>query len=126
MPGSVPDSVWLSWSARPQIPSPPYQTVYSCFSRGAKSEFWEKALAHLIEKTRKDAGKNAEPHYALIDSQSVKTVADNEARGIDREKNKRAKTPYGRFVAPPSYAKCCSFSIPMASKTSCCYCGSHF
>lgn len=86
MPGSVPDSVWLSWSARPQIPSPPYQTVYSCFSRGAKSEFWEKALAHLIEKTRKDAGKNAEPHYALIDSQSVKTVADNEARGIDGEK----------------------------------------
>lgn len=65
---------------------PPYQTVYRCFSRGAKSEFWEKALAHLIEKTRKDAGKNAEPHYALIDSQSVKTVADNEARGIDGEK----------------------------------------
>ena len=65
---------------------PPYQTVYSFFSRGAKSGLWEKILAHLVEKTRKDAGKSAEPHYALIDSQSVKTVADNEARGIDGEK----------------------------------------
>ena len=62
---------------------PPYQTVYSFFSRGAKSGLWEKILAHLVEKTRKDAGRSAEPHYALIDSQSVKTVADNEARGID-------------------------------------------
>ena len=70
----------------------PYQTVYSFFSRGEKSGLWEKILAHLVEKTRKDAGKSAEPHYALIDSQSVKTVADNEARGIDGGKNKRAQT----------------------------------
>ena len=70
---------------------PPYQTVYSFFSRGAKSGLWEKILAHLVEKTRKDAGKSAEPRYALIDSQSVKTVADNEARGIDGGKNKRAQ-----------------------------------
>lgn len=70
---------------------PPYQTVYSFFSRGAKSGLWEEILAHLVEKTRKDAGKSAEPHYALIDSQSVKTVADNEARGIDGGKNKRAQ-----------------------------------
>ena len=65
---------------------------YSFFSRGAKSGLWEKIFAHLVEKTRKDAGKSAEPHYALIDSQSVKTVADNEARGIDGGKNKRAQT----------------------------------
>lgn len=71
---------------------PPYQTVYSFFSRGAKSGLWEKILAHLVEKTRKDAGKSAKPHHALIDSQSVKTVADNEARGIDGGKNKRAQT----------------------------------
>ena len=72
---------------------PPYQTVYSFFSRGAKSGLWEEILAHLVEKTRKDAGKSAEPHYALIDSQSVKTVADNEKRGIDGgKKSKRAQT----------------------------------
>ena len=68
---------------------PPYQTVYSFFSRGAKSGLWEEILAHLVEKTRKDAGKSAEPHYALIDSQSVKTVADNEKRGIDGGKKQK-------------------------------------
>ena len=70
---------------------PPYQTVYSFFSRGAKSGLWEKILAHLVEKIRKDAGKSAEPHYALIDSQSVKTVADNEKRGIDGEKKAKGR-----------------------------------
>ena len=69
----------------------PYQMVYSFFSRGAKSGLWEKILVHLVEKTRKDAGKSAEPHCALIDSQSVKTVVDNEVRGIDGEKNKRVQ-----------------------------------
>ena len=70
---------------------PPYQTVYSFFSRGTKSGLWEKILAHLVEKTRKDAGKSAEPHYALIDSQSVKTVADNEKRGIDGGKKAKGR-----------------------------------
>lgn len=68
---------------------PPFQAVYNFFSRGAKSGLWEKTLARLVEKTRKDAGKSAEPHYALIDSQGVKTVADNEERGIDEGKKGR-------------------------------------
>lgn len=33
---------------------PPYQTVYSFFSRGEKSGLWEKILAHLFEKSRRD------------------------------------------------------------------------
>ena len=70
---------------------PPFQAVYSFFSRGAKSGLWEKILARLVEKTRKDAGKSAELHYALIDSQGVKTVADNEERGIDGGKTKGRK-----------------------------------
>lgn len=36
---------------------PPYQTVYSFFSRGAKSGLWEKILAHLVEKLVKMRGK---------------------------------------------------------------------
>ncbi len=61
----------------PQLPHdiPPYQNGLYFFSRGAKSGLWEKILDHLVEKTRKDARRRAEPHYALIDSQSVKTVA---------------------------------------------------
>ena len=55
------------------------------------SGLWEKILAHLVEKIRKDAGKSAEPHYALIDSQSVKTVADNEKRGIDGGKKAKGR-----------------------------------
>ncbi len=73
---------------------PPYQTVYSFFSRGQKSGLWEKILAHLVEKIRTDAGKSAEPSYTLIDSQSVKTVANNEERGIDGGKNKRQKATH--------------------------------
>ena len=68
---------------------PPYQTVYSFFSRGQKSGLWEKILVHLVEKIRLDAGKNANPSYALIDSQSVKTVADSEERGIDGGKKQK-------------------------------------
>ena len=45
----------------------------------------------MVEKIRKDAGKSAEPHYALIDSQSVKTVADNEKRGIDGGKKAKGR-----------------------------------
>lgn len=51
---------------------PPYQTVYSFFSREAKSGLWEKILAYPVGKSRKDTGKSAEPHYTLIDAQSVK------------------------------------------------------
>jgi len=42
-----------------------------------------------LKKLVKMRGKSAEPHYALIDSQSVKTVADNEARGIDGGKKQK-------------------------------------
>ena len=51
---------------------PPYQTVYSFFSREAKSGLWEKILTYLVGKSRKDTGKSAELHYMLIDAQSVK------------------------------------------------------
>ena len=68
---------------------PPYQTVYSFFSRGQKSGLWEKILVHLVEKIRLDAGRSANPSYALIDSQSAKTVAGSEERGIDGGKKQK-------------------------------------
>ena len=74
-----------------QLPNdfPPYQTVYSFFSRAAKAGLWERILASLVERTRRDAGKGAEPRYALVDSQSVKTVADSEGRGVDGGKKRK-------------------------------------
>ena len=45
----------------------------------------------IVAKVRVDAGRNEEPSYCLIDSQSSKTTNKNENRGIDGgKKNKGA------------------------------------
>jgi len=62
---------------------PPYSTVHSFYRRARKSGLWDLILEHLVEKTRKNAGRNPNPTYALIDSQSVKTTSASEDRGID-------------------------------------------
>ena len=47
-------------------------------------------MRDLIEKSRLIQGKNPDPNYSLIDSQSVKTTGASEKRGIDGgKKNKR-------------------------------------
>jgi len=69
---------------------PPYQTVYSFYRRAQKSGLWDKILWYLVAKTRENAGRTAQPSYGLIDSQSVKTVADSEERGIDGGKKRKA------------------------------------
>ncbi|CAB1241448.1 protein of unknown function [Ruminococcaceae bacterium BL-6] len=38
---------------------------------------------------REDAGRKPEPSYGIIDSQSVKTVAASEQRGIDGGKKRK-------------------------------------
>ena len=40
----------------------------------------------LVERTRQQAGRNPIPSYAIIDSQSVKTVYKGEGRGFDSNK----------------------------------------
>lgn len=68
---------------------PPYSTVYSFYRRALISGLWDRILRHLVEKTRKNAGRWKEPSYAIIDSQSVKTVAASEERGIDGGKKRK-------------------------------------
>ena len=47
--------------------------------------------ALLVEFARIQEGRNAEPTYALVDSQSVKTVYASEDRGIDGGKKSRGE-----------------------------------
>ena len=61
----------------------PYSTVHSFYRRARLSGLWDKILQHLVEVTRKKAGKNPNPTYAIIDSQSVDTVYKSEQVGFD-------------------------------------------
>ena len=54
---------------------PPHSTVHSFYRRARISGLWDKVLEHLVKKTRTNAGRRESPSYAVIDSQSVKTVA---------------------------------------------------
>jgi len=71
---------------------PPYSTVHSFYRRARISGLWDTILQHMVVKTREDAGRKPEPSYALIDSQSVKTVAANEERGIDGGKKQKGES----------------------------------
>jgi transposase len=80
-----------------QLPTnfPPWPTVHSFFRRAKQRGIWEKILKLLVSQARDNAGRNTEPTYAIVDSQSVKTTGASEQRGIDGgKKNKRAKAPY--------------------------------
>lgn len=68
---------------------PPYQTVYAFFSRAKKRGLWNRALGALVVQTRVISGRNANPSYALIDSQSVKTVYASDERGFDGGKKRK-------------------------------------
>ena len=74
---------------------PPWQTVYSFFRRAKMSGLWDEILQFLVEITRQIENRAPTPSYAIIDSQSVKTVSASEDRGIDGgKKNQGQKAPY--------------------------------
>ena len=68
---------------------PKYTTVSSFYQRAVKNGLWAKVLKKIVQKTRTEAGRNAEPSYALIDSQSVKTTPGAEDRGVDGGKKQK-------------------------------------
>ena len=53
---------------------------------------WDRILQHLVEVTRKNAGKEENPTYAVIDSQSVKTTYASDQRGFDGGKKRKAES----------------------------------
>ena len=75
---------------------PPHDTVWSFYRRARENGVWDKMMKHLVKITRKQAGRNEEPSYALIDSQSVKTTCYGENHGYDGGKNEGKKTAHFR------------------------------
>lgn len=68
---------------------PPYTTVLNLYRKAVREGLWDKILKMLVQKTRETNGKSDNPTYALIDSQSVKTVYNSEKRGFDGGKKRK-------------------------------------
>lgn len=81
---------------------PPFQTVYSFYRRAKEKNLWDKMLELLVEKTREKAGRSLTPSYAIIDSQTVKTVYKGEE--IDFDGNKKIKVRK-RHIIVDEYVK---------------------
>ena len=74
---------------------PPWKTVYSFYKRVKDRRVWEKIMYDLVETSRIQMGRNPNPSYGIIDSQSVKTTGAAENRGIDGgKKNKRPQASH--------------------------------
>jgi putative transposase len=65
---------------------PPWQTVYGYYWRWRNNGLWDTLNTALIAAVRQQAGRQAKPSAAIIDSQSVKTAAGGEERGVDVHK----------------------------------------
>lgn len=68
---------------------PPFSTVHSFYRRARITGLWDKILEQLVAITRINAGRNESPSYAIIDSQSVKTIYASEQRGFDGGKKQK-------------------------------------
>ena len=70
---------------------PPWQTVYSFFRRAKSRGVWEKVLQSLVQKSRLQMGRKAQPTYGVMDRQRVKTTSGCESRGFDGEKKVKGR-----------------------------------
>ena len=82
---------------------PKWKAVSMFYYRAQRKGIWDEVQRMLVKKTRIAQGKNESPTYALIDSQSVKSVSASENSGYDGGKNERNKTTYsngynGKFI----------------------------
>ena len=62
---------------------PKWSAVKSFYYRAVESGLWERLRALLVEKSRAAAGREPNPTYSIVDSQSAKTTLASENRGID-------------------------------------------
>ena len=68
---------------------PPYTTVVNLYYAEIQSGLWERIRAALVERVQAEAWRDTGLSYAIIDSQSVKTISAAEERGIDGGKKQK-------------------------------------
>ncbi len=68
---------------------PKWKAVSMFYYRAQRKGIWDEVQRMLVKKTRIAQGKNESPTYALIDSQSVKSVSASENRGYDVGKKRK-------------------------------------
>lgn len=61
---------------------PNWKAVSMFYYRAQKKGIWDEILKMLVKKSRKKAGRNEEPSYAIIDLQSVETTSASEKKGL--------------------------------------------
>lgn len=79
----------VKWRALP-IDFPAWQTVYHYYRKWVRKGVWESINLLLIERVRTQAGRDAQPSLAMIDSQSVKQ-AQTGGKSKDSMARKRSK-----------------------------------
>lgn len=81
----------IQWRMMPND-LPPWETVYDHFKRLCERGVWEQVLDALNRKHREKENRKPTPSYAIVDSQSVKTIYDSEDIRFDGgKKGKRKK-----------------------------------
>ena len=75
---------------------PPRSTVYGYFRRFWQDGIWSTIQATLLMAAREQAGREAQPSAAIIDSQSVKSADKGDLRlirrAMTRARRSRAKS----------------------------------
>lgn len=71
---------------------PKWKAVSMFYYRAKKNGTWDNVQRMLVKKVRAQKGKNENPTYALIDSQSVKTTSASDNRGYDGGKKQKVES----------------------------------